>query len=188
MAMSRPGVASLALLLLLLVPTGGVPVDPSPAQTTQPASAVDQAALTNAMVRFARAPSAATAGDLSFTDQVSLGLGKEVLVQRASADLVNPDNWITDAGPAGFRERSGPFSALDVLAEAGQTVAATGPYESCNRRGEFAPAPVEFGDHARISIQPDPSEVGTCMQWWSVDLYVTPAGEIAAVMLDFGAP
>ena len=184
----QSAIAPLAILsFILLLSNACGSVEQSPGRSTHDAP-IDEVALAQAIVRFARAPSAETAEDLPFDDQVSLGLGDQVLEQRTAADLVDPDNWSTDAGPAGFRERTGPFNPLDVLAEAGRTVVTTGPYESCNSFGENAPAPIEFGDHARISIQPDPGVVAACMHWWSVDLYVTPAGEIAAVMVDYGAP
>lgn len=45
-----------------------------------------------------------------------------------------------------------------------------------------------MADLRRVSAQPDPETIDSCLQWWAVDLFITDQGEIAAVTLDLFAP
>ena len=88
-----------------------------------------------------------------------------------------------------FRGFVGPFSALDQLASWGPDSArpfvreasvTVGPHPHCV--SPAVPAPPEVAELRRLSIQP----VGelACPAWWTVDFFVEPDGEIAAVTLD----
>lgn len=174
------------LALLGLASCGTAEPDASPA--TQNPVPIDKDELAQALVRFARAPGPETMAGVRLTEEVSLGLGDELVARRSADDLVQAHAWVIEAGEAGFRERSGPFSALDPLAQANRNVVSVGSYSSCNAPNRPAPPPAAVAELRRISIQPDPGGMVACMQWWSVDLYITPTGEIAAITLDFGAP
>lgn len=174
--------ASLALL------AGCRTVEPTVIPATQETAPIHKDELAQTLILFARAPGPQTMVDIPFTDQMSLGLGDQLLARRPAEELVEAHAWVIDAGPAGFRERSGPFSALDVLAQADEIAVTFGPHASCNTPGQPVPPPTEVADLRRVSIEPGPDAVAACMQWWSVDLYITPTGEITAVTLDFGAP
>ena len=149
--------------------------------------AIDERALAESLVRFADAPGPDTITDVPFASEVSLGLGDRLLVRRPAEELIDRDAWVVHA-PAGFQGRSGPFSALDQLADADRTTVSVESYPSCaNPSRDLAP-PAELADLARVSIRPDPAAISTCILWWSVDLYLTASGEITGVTLDFWDP
>lgn len=144
----------------------------------------------NLMV-FARRPDQRTMSDIPFAADVALGLSDELLARRELRTLGDPNTWMLDA--EAFRERVGPFSVLDVLANwnvhPGQLLireaqVAVGPHPHC--ASPPVPPPDEVADLRRISVQP----VGAipCLSWWTVDLFLTDDGRIAAVTLDFGEP
>lgn len=177
-------VSCLALLGLAACGTGE-PIASSPTQSPAP---IDKDELAEAFIRFARSPGPETMAEIAFTDEVSLGLGDKLMARRSAEEFVEAGAWVIVAGEAGFRERSGPFSALDLLAQSDRTMASVGSYSSCNAPDRPAPAPAAVADLLRVSIQPDPGALVACTQWWSVDLYITPRRQISAVTLDFGAP
>lgn len=189
-SLGRGGVRLLALNgllagLALIALAGCSTMEPTPSATPTLAP-IDEDQLAQSMVRFASGQQ--TIAEIPFTDEVSLGLADRLLARRSAEELVDVRAWLVDAGPEGFRERSGPFSALELLASAGETVVSIGPHGSCNTPDPPIPAPAGLAGLRIVSIQPVPGAVAACMQWWSVDLYVTPAGEISAVTLDMGAP
>ncbi|MEW5992158.1 MAG: hypothetical protein AB1736_12535 [Chloroflexota bacterium] len=143
-------------------------------------------AIVAALVDFAVAPGAETFEAVDLAGEVWLGLADRLVALRPAAELVNAGAWLVDPGAAGFRERAGPFSALDLLAAGHEIVVSTDAHANCF--GEQVPPPGQLADLGRISITPVRDSVGLCMNWWSVDLYVTNAAEIAAVTLDLGDP
>jgi hypothetical protein len=48
------------------------------------------------------------------------------------------------------------------------------------------PPPIQVADLRRVSVQPRDTE--SCLQWWTVDLFLTPDGKVAAVTLDLWEP
>ncbi|MEX2549962.1 MAG: hypothetical protein WD638_07035 [Nitriliruptoraceae bacterium] len=150
-----------------------------------PASAEDEA-LIGDLLRFASEPTDANAGALPFAGQVGLGLGEEIIVTRSADELADPEAWSLDV--EAFRGYVGPFSALDLAAGSGpaDTVVSVGQHPHCASPPRAAPE--GFADHRRLSVQPDPETTGSCLEWWTVDLYLDDAGTIDAVTLDLFAP
>jgi hypothetical protein len=162
-----------------------VPLSPSEAATPADVSLIGD------VMAFAAAPDERSLERLSFAPSgVRLGLA-DLLGPPVDRDgLHQPERWLLDIDM--FRGRAGPFSALETLAGwRGQTdalavdelVVNVGPYPRC-ASPPGPPAP-EVDHLRRVSVQP----VGMpCLLWWSVDVYVTDGGEIAAVSLDLYEP
>ena len=108
------------------------------------------------------------------------------MTERASLDLVRPDAWVLRniTGEVPFRAHVGPFSALDLLAKNGPTTIAVGPHPHC--ASPPVPPPTDLVGSRRVSVQP--TGIDTCLLWWTVDLFVSPAGRIEAVTLDLWDP
>jgi hypothetical protein len=150
--------------------------------------ALDEGALADTVMRFAVAPGPETIAEVPFASEVSLGLADRLIARQSVEDLVHARAWVIDPGPAGFRGRTGPFSALDLLAGAGQTVVSVDSYPACANPGLDLPPVAALADLTRVSIRPDPNAISTCILWWSVDLYRTAAGDVTAVTLDLWDP
>jgi hypothetical protein len=82
----------------------------------------------------------------------------------------------------------GPFSALDVSADAGAVTISTGRHGTCTAADEPVAPPPELSTLQVVSIQPDRRVAVTCIQWWAVDIFITDSGRIAGVDLDLDAP
>jgi hypothetical protein len=136
------------------------------------------------LIAFARAPGAGSFGAIAIADRVRLGLSDRILVERASLDLARPEAWVLRQEQS-FRGRViGPYSALDLLAKSGSTIIWVGPHPHC--ASAPVPPPADLVGSRRVSIQP--TGIDTCLLWWTVDLFVSPAGQIEAVTLDFWDP
>jgi hypothetical protein len=185
--------ALLATGALAALVVGCATSSPSPSATSPPspsASAVhiDAEAIASAWIDFARARDEQSFADVPFATDVALALGGEIRLLRPADDLLDPAAWVIHPGPEGFRERTGPFSALDVVADAGGVRTSTGRHGSCTAAEEPLPPPPELSTLQVISTQPDRRDVAACMQWWAVDLFVTDGGRIIGVDLDLGSP
>lgn len=140
------------------------------------------------LLAFAADPSAASAELGRFAaDGVRLGLADVVSDPVPIVELGDRARWALDA--EAFRGYAGPFSALETLAQwrtnAGgppveELVVAVGEHPHC--ASGPVPPPNEVEDLRRVSIQP--VGIDSCIQWWTVDLFVTDDGRIAAVTLD----
>jgi hypothetical protein len=144
------------------------------------------------LVAFAQALDPERLSLLPFADEVALGLADQVIARRPRDELLDPEAWSLGADLP-FRGRVGPYSALDTLAEWNVNAAGiliremrvtVGPHEHC--ASPPVPAPAELTGLRRVSVQP----VGDipCLMGWTVDLFLTDEGRIAAVTLDFGEP
>lgn len=151
----------------------------------------DELVAIESLIRFAQSPGAESFASVSFADEVALGLGDQLVVRHSAAALAEPAAWVLDAD--GFRARTGPVSALEILAEwdfkavgifVRELSVTVGPYPRC--ASPPMPAPAELTDLRRVSVQP----VGSipCLRWWSVDLFLTDEGRIAAATLDLFEP
>ena len=153
------------------------------ADVVEPTTA-DEALIT-AFLAHALAPTAATADALPFADDVTLGLGTENLTVKPRSELADPAAWSLDVEEyAGF---GGPFSALDVVASDGNqpsVLITVGAHAHC--AGPPRPAPAGFGDLRRVSIQPEAAT--SCIEWWTVDFFISDLGEVHAVTLDLFGP
>ncbi len=139
--------------------------------------------IVRALIRFARSPGPETVAAVPLADDgVWLGLADRLLVRRSPEELKEPRAWVLQAEH--FRAYVGPFSALDLLARTEKTTVSLGPHPHC--ASPPMPAPKRVSDLRRVSVQPRDSE--SCLQWWTVDLFVMPGAEIKAVTLDLWEP
>ncbi len=113
---------------------------------------------------------------------VVLGLGDQHTVTRSPAELADPAQWILDVED--FRARTGPFSALAALTEAGDVTWSAGPHDHC----ASPPMPIlsELGDARQLSIQP--TEVTSCIEWFTVDVFLDDSGAVIAIVFDTWEP
>ncbi len=136
-------------------------------------------------VAFAKAPSATTE---PFAPRVALGLGDSVRGFLSERETADPAAWEL---PGPYGQWTGPFSALEYLAEAedgldvGNNLATRARIVCATRP---AGPPPRFREAHLISIQPDSGEDASCLDWWSVDLAVDDAGRITGVLLTLGDP
>lgn len=135
---------------------------------------------------FSRSPASAELLDaVPFAGEVRLGLGPDYLEDpRPASALGEPGVWQLDVGGGDFRGLVGPFSALELLAASDGVVVSGGPHPHC--ASPPMPAPAELSSLRLVSLQP--SEFETCLQWWTVHLYLDDSGTIAAVSLDLWGP
>lgn len=147
-------------------------------------SVADAETIVSAFLDLANQPSPDAAERLPFADQVQLGLGRALHHSRSAAELADPSAWIIDEEY--FRAASGPFSALDMAAGSQDTVVSVGEHTHC--ASPPVPPPSDVAALARVSVQPDPERIGSCLQWWTVDFFVNATGNIEAVTLDFWEP
>lgn len=160
-------------------------VTPSPSPTvTSDAPTEEDARSMAALTRFARSPGPDAHAEIPFAGEVRLGLADELLVRRSSSELARPEAWVLDVEV--FRAYAGPFSALDVLARPGETTVSVGPHPHC--ASPPVPPPPEVARLRRVSVQPELGPNDSCLNWWTVDAFVTADGEIAAVTLDLWEP
>lgn len=180
--------SSVALLAAGVLATLVVACATSPPSPSATAPQLDADAIAAAWIDFARARDGRSFADVPLARDVALALGGDVRLRRAADELLDPGAWLIDPGPEGFRERVGPFSALDVVAAAGVVTTSIGRHGGCWAADEPLPPPPELSTLRVVSVQPDRRDVAACMQWWAVDIFVTDSGRIAGVDLDLGSP
>ena len=153
-----------------------------PVATARAAATDADRATASALIAFAADPSSASFDALPLAPMVSLGLGDTIrdTVDRAALD--DPARWVLTA--EAFRAHTGPFSALRLLAGADDVQVLAGPHPHC--ASPPVPAPSGFETLRRVSIQP--VSTSSCLDWWTVDLYLDDGGDIAAVTLDLWEP
>jgi hypothetical protein len=165
------------------------------AATASPVTEEDRQ-LVRAFVEFALAPGSESVGRVPFAaDGVRLGLASDLVATVPAERLADPDSWLVDRLPH-FRAYVGPFSALrsvrgHVSSAAGGDVLRrlqvnVGPHPHC--ASPPVPAPAAVQALRRVSVQPAEASITSCLEWFTVDLFVTPVGEVEAVTLDLYEP
>lgn len=117
---------------------------------------------------------------LPFASEVGLGLADRILRTVTVEELTSAAAWALEDD--GFRARTGPFSALELIAD--DAVVTVGTHAHC--ASPPVPAPEGFAGHRRISVQP--VGIDSCLQWYTIDLFVNVEGTIDAVTLDLFEP
>lgn len=112
---------------------------------------------------------------------VALALGGEILATPLPAALESPGTWQLDLD--GFRARVGPFSALELVTAADALTTFIGAHDHCASPPKARPD-VEYD--RQLVIQP--TGVDSCLDWFSVDLFLDGDGVIVAVNLDLWEP
>jgi hypothetical protein len=168
---------------------GSVPIDPVTLALLDEASddpaevfEVDQR-MVEGFLAFAETPDVDAIDGLPLADEVAIGLADQLHRTLTGEDRADPTMWGIDAE---FRGRDGTFSALDLAAEAGPVIVSVGAYPHCASPPQ--PPPVEVEDLRRVSLQPADSSIDSCLEWWTIDLFVGEDGRIAAVTLDLYEP
>lgn len=152
-------------------------------QGAEPITSTEEATAAT-VIAFAQDPSPEHFDAISFTDRVTLTLGPEVGREQPAASLALTSDWVFGTEYDGFRARTAPYSALDLLAEPGQVTVTAGPRDHC------ASPPMPIYDDLiglrQISIQP--ADATSCLEWFAIDLFLTPDGEVAGITLDLWEP
>jgi spore germination protein GerM len=152
-----------------------------PPQESAVAATEQEAAVMAALETFAKDPAANFAA-VALADEVSLGLGPDLIRTMDAADLADPAAWVMDIDL--FRARAGTASALDLLAEERPRRVVTGDHLHCASPPVAAPSGLE--GFTRISTQP--TDATSCLEWFSVDVFVDGDGDIVAVTIDLYEP
>lgn len=155
---------------------------PTPSATPRETPSAEDQRLVAALVAFARTPDATRFAALPLDAQVGLALDDQIPLPRAASALARADGWVLDVNE--FQGHVGPFSALGLLARDVATTISIGPHPRCASPASFTPA--ALADMRHISVQP--KDIDTCLNWWAVDIYVSPAGRITTVALDLWNP
>lgn len=115
-------------------------------------------------------------------DGVLVSLGNAVVRELEPADLADPANWAFEL--EGFRGRTGTFSALEALARVGETEIVVGTHNHCASPPTAIPA--ELLTARRISIQP--TGIDSCIDWWTVGLYLNKGDQVVGLVFDTWEP
>lgn len=155
-------------------------------------------ALVERLVAFALAPTTDDAAELGLAaDGVQLGLGPTLRAVLAPADAADPGAW--DLAAEGFRAYDGPLSAVGLLAgrvggtdrqpalpDGGRLQVQVGEHPHCASGPQ--PAPEGMTTLRRVSVQPTDAAITSCLDWFTVDLFVDDAGTVQAITLDVWEP
>lgn len=118
---------------------------------------------------FALRPSDETFNDLPLAQFVMLGIEDRIVVAKPQEELRDPSVWVVEG-----------HSVLDQLAAGGDYVLRRNTHETCV--GEENPAPLEMSGYQRLSIHPADLQNDTCLNWYSVDLFLHD-GQIVGITL-----
>jgi hypothetical protein len=139
--------------------------------------------LLNAYTSLSEPGVSPTTADLRLSaNGVALGLGDELKLTRSPDELADPANWRIDAED--FRARVGPFSALELLVDAGDVTTLIGPHDHCAAPPISIPDGLDDARHLSI----EPLGTSSCLDWWAVDLFLDDAGDVVAISLDLWEP
>jgi len=155
-------------------------------------------ALAQRFVAFSLDLGAASASELGLASEgVQLGLGDRLLTELSVASATDPAAW--EIPEDVFRGSAGPFSAIDVLgrgvagsdgdpsvADMSGLVVTVGDHPHCV--SPPVPAPPEMSEMRRVSVQPSPDRMQSCLDWFTIDFFVDNDGMVAAITLDLWEP
>lgn len=148
------------------------------------------ARLINAFVAFALDPDDGTARRLPLSPNgVKLGLGRHLLQRLPLGQADEPSSWEMRT-PTYFRAYEGPLSALQTIrrhVESGADILLSlGEHPHC----ASPPVPPPRGMKAlrRVSLQPSEASITTCLNWFTVDLFLDRDRNVVAVTLDLWEP
>lgn len=154
---------------------------PTPADDT---AAADAESLVDSFVDFSKNPTDDNFNALPLAKSVDLGLGPSIVKTMEFDRLRQPDAWKLDVEL--FRAYVGPFSALDLLAGLEDYEVTVGDHPHCV--SPPVPPPDGHESHERISVQPQLGPQDSCLMWATVDLFLEPSGDVAAITLDMYEP
>lgn len=140
--------------------------------------------LVEAFIEFAHQPGAETHARLPLSDPVRLGLGPQIIRTVDRESLRDPEGWVFDVDL--FRAYTGPFSPLVQLQALDEYVVEVGEHAHC--AGPAQPPPSGLEDLRRISVQPLGESIDSCLDWTTVDFFVSQSGQVEAVTMDLWEP
>jgi hypothetical protein len=123
-----------------------------------------------------------TSDDLPVGDTLQIGLADEIIATLTPDEFEDRLAW--ELEKEAFRAWVGPFSALELLADDRPIDYLLGPHNHC--ASPPVPAPDGLADLRRVSVFP--TDATSCLEWWTVDFFVTADGTVAAVTMDLWEP
>jgi hypothetical protein len=160
--------------------SGSVSGSVSASAAAQPTE--EDLALARALEALSNDPGPETLAQVPFAPEVALGLARRLEPPRARDQLAARAGWSIDA--AQFRGYVGPFNALEHL-DGARVDVEVGPQPHC--AGPPVPAPPGLESLHRVVLQPAAGTIDSCLDWFSVDLFVDD-GTVVAVTLDLWEP
>lgn len=130
-----------------------------------------------------------------FAHRVEIGLGADLRIFPADS-LDEASSWTLDAG--GFAGRTGPVNVLDpprdhLLARLAPELptkpdlrVSVGDRARC--AGPALAVPKRLASLRHVTIEPEPSTIASCLDWFAIDLFVDSSGHVVAVSLDLWEP
>ncbi|WP_146237585.1 hypothetical protein [Georgenia satyanarayanai] len=173
-------------------------VDPVDGDAATSEATDADSALVERFVAFSLDPDAASTSELGLASEgAQLGLGDRLLTELPVASAPDPAAW--EIPEDVFRGRVGPFSAIDVMAR--EVAGSDGDPSVADESGLIVtfgdhphcvsppvPAPPEMNEMRRVSVQPSPNRMQSCLDWFTIDFFVDSDGLVAAITLDLWEP
>jgi len=161
---------------------GATTIEPTPTTVQAGSEDVD---LVDRFRDFARDPNAETASEVGFAPRVSIGLGSDIIATLTESELVERARWLVEQD-GGFRGYSGPFDLLKDAASRTEVTVTVGDHPHC--ASPPAPPPAEVRALRRVSFQPVLDDDASCLEWWTIDVFVDDESGVQAVTLDLWEP
>lgn len=140
--------------------------------------------LVDAFVNFAHDPTDGSFAELPLAENVDLGLGPTIIKTVTADELRQPETWRLDVKD--FRASTGPFSAFNALGRSDIYDITIGEHAHC--ASPPVPPPDGYEDLDRVSVQPRQGLRSGCLEWTTVDFFLGPNGDVAAITLDIWEP
>jgi len=157
-------------------------LNPEPTSDAEPTALAtrDEQDIVRALVGFARGNG--SAASVPFADEVVLGISLAETRTLTREQLADADAW--ESLLSDFEGFTGPFNALDTLAQSPFVRFSAGPIPRC--AGPPLDWPAQFAGLRQISIEP--IAIDSCLQWFAVSVFLNTSGAIEAVVLDLVGP
>lgn len=160
---------------------------PAPSQSADMKSGADGdlRGVMRRFITFAATPTRAGAASVPLAAEVDLGLSDTLVKTLASTAASSPGAWALDID--GFRGSGRRrANALSLLAESKRLSVNVGEHAHC--AAPPMPVPSALVGLGHVSAQPREATLQSCLDWFSVDLFVDQQGRVAGVTLDLWEP
>jgi heat shock protein HslJ len=141
-----------------------------------------QQAIADAFANLSIEGTTVDVSQLQLADRILIGLGNQLIEERTPAQLSDPAGWML--APEYFRGYTGPFSAVETLRESDVVDVLVGPHDHCASPPRPISEQIDFATH--LSLQP--TGIDSCLQWFTVDLFLDTADNVIAIILDASEP
>lgn len=163
------------------------PTSPTTSSAPPPSWSRIAQARAEALVAMAQDPLPGLVSRVAFAPSVQVRVGQAVVVTVPREELANRDAWVLGDRTTEYAQRGGPFDVLDPLRSTppADTTWGIGQHAGCS----VPELPANLVPNTRrVWIQPKEGTISSCIDWWSVDMWITDDGEVTAVSLELGAP